>query len=78
LAGNFDEARAKAEPTFRKSEREATSFDRAMAEYAAEGKKRRIKSAKLKELRLKKEADELAASLPGSTKTDEYATTTRK
>ena len=37
----------------------ATSLDRAMAEYAAESEKRRTKSAKLKELRLKKEAEVL-------------------
>jgi hypothetical protein len=71
LAGNFDEARAKAELKFRKAEREATSFDRAMAENAAESEKRRTKSAKLKELRLKKEAEELAAGIPGSTKADD-------
>ena len=67
MAGNFDEARAKAEFKIRKAEREATSLDRAMAEYAAESENRRIKSAKLKELRLKKEAEELAAGIPGST-----------
>ena len=71
LAGKIDEARAKAEFKFRKAEREATSLDRAMAEYAAESENRRTKSAKLKELRLRKEAEELAAGIPGSTKADD-------
>ena len=71
LAGNFNEARANAELKFRKAEREATSFDRAIAENAAESEKRRIKSANLKELRLKKEAEQLAAGNRGSTKADE-------
>ena len=70
MAGKVDEARAKAELIFRKPERETTSFDQAKAEYAAEREKRRIKSAKLKELRLKKEAEELAGDIPGSTKAD--------
>jgi len=62
LGDNSKDVRAKADLRFRKAERAATARDQAMNEYAAEDEKRRIKTAKLKELRLAREAEEQAAA----------------
>jgi hypothetical protein len=58
LPSNPQDPRDKAEEKLKK----AQAGIRAMAEYRAEGEARRIKSAKLRELRLAKEAADLAAA----------------
>ena len=62
MGDSSKDVRAKADLRFRKAERAATARDQAMNEYAAEDEKRRIKTAKLKELRLAREAEEQAAA----------------
>ena len=62
MGDSSKDVRAKADLRFRKAERAATARDQAMNEYAAESEKRRLKTAKLKELRLAKEAEEQAAA----------------
>jgi hypothetical protein len=62
LGDSSKDVRAKADLRFRKAERAATARDQAMNEYAAESERRRLKTAKLKELRLAKEAEEQAAA----------------
>jgi hypothetical protein len=62
VASNSDEARAKADQKFKKSQQAATARDKAMAEYVAEAEKQRAKTAKLKALRLAKEAEDAAAA----------------
>lgn len=62
MADSSKEARAKADLKFRKAEREATVRDLVLAEHAAEAERRNAKSSKLKELRLAKEAADLAAN----------------
>jgi hypothetical protein len=62
LGDSSKDVRAKADLRFRKAERAATARDQAMNEYAAESERRRLKTAKLKELRLAKEAEELATA----------------
>jgi hypothetical protein len=62
LGDSSKDVRAKADLRFRKAERAATARDQAMNEYAAESERRRVKTAKLKELRLAKEAEEQAAA----------------
>jgi len=59
---NSKEMHARAELGFKKFQRAATTRARPMAEYVAEGEKRRIQSSKLKALRLAKEAEDLAAA----------------
>jgi hypothetical protein len=61
LVDSSKEARAKADLKFRKAEREATVRDLVLAEHAAEAERRKAKSSKLKELRLAKEAADLAS-----------------
>jgi hypothetical protein len=61
LAGKFEEQRAKAELKFKRAE-SAAMRGQAMAEYEADAKATRSKSAKLKTLRLAKEAEEQAAA----------------
>ena len=56
-----DTARARADSRFKKSEDASTQRQKAMAETAAEDQARRVKTSKLKELRLAKEAADLAA-----------------
>jgi hypothetical protein len=73
LGENSKDARTKADLKFRTAERQATAQRRAMAEYEAESERRRIKSSKLKELRLAKEAEEAVertakGALPKKTK----------
>jgi hypothetical protein len=63
LGDSSKDVRAKADLRFRKAERAATARDQAMNEYAAESERRRIKTAKLKELRLAKEAEEQATAV---------------
>ena len=62
MGDSSKDVRAKADLRFRKAERAATARDQAMNEYAAESERRRIKTAKLKELRLAKEAEEQATA----------------
>jgi hypothetical protein len=62
LGDSSKDVRAKADLRFRKAERAATARDQAMNEYAAESERRRLKTAKLKELRLAREAEEQAAA----------------
>ena len=62
MGDSSKDVRAKADLRFRKAERAATARDQAMNEYAAEDEKRRIKTAKLRELRLAREAEEQAAA----------------
>jgi hypothetical protein len=62
LGDSSKDVRAKADLRFRKAERAATARDQAMNEYAAESERRRLKTAKLKELRLAKEAEEQATA----------------
>ena len=62
MGDSSKDVRAKADLRFRKAERAATARDQAMNEYAAESERRRVKTAKLKELRLAKEAEEQAAA----------------
>ncbi len=61
MVDSSKEARAKADLKFRKAEREATVRDLVLAEHAAETERRKAKSSKLKELRLAKEAADLAS-----------------
>ena len=70
-----DTARARADLRFKKQEEAATIRQKAMAEYTAEGEARRIKTEKLKALRLAKEAaDEAeAAANPPTKKTTRSA-----
>jgi hypothetical protein len=56
-----DTARARADSRFKKSEEASTQRQKAIAETAAEDHARRAKTSKLKELRLAKEAADLAA-----------------
>jgi hypothetical protein len=62
VATNSDEARARADQKFKKSQQAATARDKAMAEYVAEAEKQRAKTAKLKALRLAKEAEDAAST----------------
>lgn len=62
MGDSSKDVRAKADLRFRKAERAATARDQAMNEYAAESERRRLKTAKLKELRLAKEAEDQAAA----------------
>jgi len=55
-----DTARARADQRFKKQEEAATLREKAMAEYAAESAARQAKTAKLKALRLAKEAEDIA------------------
>ena len=54
-------ARARADSRFKKAEEASTLRQKAMAENAAEETARRVKTNKLRELRLAKEAEDLAA-----------------
>ena len=56
-----DTARARADSRFKKVEEASTQKQKAAAEQAAEDLARRVKTNKLKELRLAKEAADLAA-----------------
>ena len=60
---NLDEARKRAEATFKKEER-AREGAEAMLEYAARVRAVHEKTARLRALRLAKEADENHAKLP--------------
>ena len=62
MATKSDDARARADQKFKKSEQAATARDKAMAEYMAEAEKQRAKTARLKALRLAKEAEDAAAA----------------
>ena len=62
VAANSDEARARANLKFKKSQQAATTRDKMLAEHAAEADRQRAKTAKLKALRLAKEAVDLAAA----------------
>ncbi len=57
-----DTARARADLRFKKQEEAATVRQKAMAEYAAESDARKVKTDKLRALRLAKEAEDLANS----------------
>lgn len=59
---NSEEAHARAELRFKKSQKAATARAQAVAEYVSIGERRRKLSEKLKALRLAQEAEELAAS----------------
>jgi hypothetical protein len=59
LATRSDEARARAEASFRKEER-ARDGEKAMLEYQAQGRMVREKTARLRALRLAKEAADRA------------------
>jgi hypothetical protein len=54
-------ARARADSRFRKAEEASTARQKAMAEHLAEEAARRVKTKKLRELRLAKEAADAAA-----------------
>jgi hypothetical protein len=56
LANNSKEARERAEATFKKQEQRAREGAKAMAEYEAEGRAMREKTARLKSLRMAKQA----------------------
>jgi len=57
-----DEAQARAEASFRRKEAQAREGKQAMAEYEAAGRAMREKTARLRELRLAKEAAEAEAA----------------
>ena|SRR5581483_10565293 len=57
-----DEAQARAEASFRRKEAQAREGKQAMAEYEAAGRAMREKTAKLRALRLAKEAAEAEAA----------------
>lgn len=61
MGQNTEEQRANAELRFKKSKAAAAMRSQAMAEYEAEAKAVRIKSAKLRTLRLAKQAEDAAA-----------------
>ncbi len=54
-------ARARADSRFKKAEDASTQRQKAVAEQQAEEAARRVKTGKLRELRLAKEAEDLAA-----------------
>ena len=56
MANNSKEARDRAEATFKKQEQRAREGAKAMAEYEAEGRAMREKTARLKSLRMAKQA----------------------
>jgi hypothetical protein len=56
LANNSKEARDRAEASFKKQEQRAREGAKAMAEYEAEGRAMREKTARLKSLRMAKQA----------------------
>jgi hypothetical protein len=56
LANNSKDARDRAEPSFKKQEQRAREGAKAMADYEAEGRAMREKTARLKSLRMAKEA----------------------
>jgi hypothetical protein len=56
LANNSKEARDRAEATFKKQEQRAREGAKAMADYEAEGRAMREKTARLKSLRMAKQA----------------------
>jgi hypothetical protein len=68
LAENWNDARAKANLKFRAAERQVTVQRRAKAEYEAESERLRIKSSKLKELRLAKEVADAGSNAPAPRK----------
>ena len=62
MVENFKEtARARADSRFKKAEEASTSRQKAVAEHEAEEQARRLKTSKLREMRLAKEAEDLAA-----------------
>jgi hypothetical protein len=61
LANNSKEARDRAEASFKKQEQRAREGAKAVADYEAEGRAMREKTARLKSLRMAKEAAEKAA-----------------
>jgi hypothetical protein len=61
LANNSKEARDRAEASFKKQEQRAREGAKAMADYEAEGRAMREKTARLKSLRMAKEAAEKGA-----------------
>ena len=63
MATNLKEARKRAEASFTSKEQRARDGARAMAEYEAAGVALRKKTARLKALRLAKEAAELEAQV---------------
>ena len=58
LANNSKEARDRAEASFKKQEQRAREGAKAMADYEAEGRAMREKTARLKLLRMAKQAAE--------------------
>ena len=56
MANNSKEARDRAEATFKKQEQRAREGAKAMADYEAEGRAMREKTARLKSLRMAKQA----------------------
>jgi hypothetical protein len=56
LANNSKEARDRAEASFKKQEQRAREGAKAMADYEAEGRAMREKTARLKSLRMAKQA----------------------
>jgi vacuolar-type H+-ATPase subunit E/Vma4 len=69
LANNSKEARDRAEASFKKQEQRAREGAKAMADYEAEGRAMREKTARLKSLRMAKQAagkEVVAESEPAS------------
>jgi hypothetical protein len=62
LAKSSNEAKARAEASFKRKEQQAREGKQAMAEYEAAGKAMREKTARLKALRLAKEAADREAA----------------
>ena len=58
MASNSKEARDRAEASFKKQEQRAREGAKAMADYEAEGRAMREKTARLKSLRMAKQAAE--------------------
>ena len=77
MVENFKEtARARADSRFKKAEEASTQRQKAVAEQQAEEAARRVKTGKLRELRLAKEAEDLAAE--AANPTPKKATRARK
>jgi len=71
LANNVKEARDRAEASFKKQEQRAREGAKAMADYEAEGRAMREKTARLKSLRMArqaagKESEPATAGIPAS------------
>jgi hypothetical protein len=62
VTGNSKKSRAQAEMSFSKTQTQSLALNRILSEHDAVSQAREEKTARLRELRLEKEAEELAAA----------------